>query len=126
MFEGIMVGDKVWSIRYGWGTVYRIKENEYGRHYDFPIIVQFESTKFVINYNYDGYYNKKHAVPDLYWDEVKITPPQKPKKKKEIDGYIVGAYDDSPSCCKALVVKVRIINNCNDHFEGKCKLVYEA
>ena len=73
--EGIKVGDKVWEYTSGWGEVSQVYTGDSG----YPIKVRFG----------DGYYgdydlngrNYSDRGPVLFWDEVKIVPPPRPKRK---------------------------------------------
>ena len=76
-FDGIQVGDKVWSSEYGWGVV----------KYVFPpnqvqICVDFKMDE--CRFDYSGKRNADlSCFQSLFWDEIKITPPPKPKKKEK-------------------------------------------
>lgn len=75
-FDGIKVGDRVWSIEYGWGFVKELKNTCY------PIVVQFDSEdhqQFTMN----GKFFTNSPNQSLFWDEVKITPPPRPKVKEK-------------------------------------------
>lgn len=75
-FENASVGDKVWDIHYGWGTIKRNKNSD-----GYPIIVEFNLSSGHANnvyYTYDGKSDVAHVTRALFWDEVKIDPPKKP------------------------------------------------
>ena len=86
-FDGVKVGDRVWSYdKQKWGTVT-------GTHCDssFPIVVNFSDVidevlpenmaeLFPFSYTGRGPYQTGQT---LFWDEVKITPPPRPKRKVE-------------------------------------------
>lgn len=86
-FAGIKVGDRVWSVVYGWGEVTNIHENY------FPIEVRFDSG------GRDQYLttgvSEEDQLQTLFWDEVKITPPPKPKRmcSVKMDGYTWKLYN---------------------------------
>lgn len=86
MFRDAKIGDRVWSIEFGWGHVYEIDNRDpTGR----PLIVQFATRRE--QYCSDGRrFNRGCRYPGLYWDEVKIAPPPKPKRKvkKVAEGYL--------------------------------------
>ena len=73
-FETAQVGDKVWCLYYNkWLTITKIvKEDAY------PIKTEIKS------YTLDGRLNAD-SVRTLFWDEVIITPPEKPLPKLEVD-----------------------------------------
>jgi hypothetical protein len=84
MFKDAKAGDRVWSVRRGWGSVKAIHEGGYS------IIVKFENCPELGSYGYDGMEFHHDVFPTLFWDEVKIVPPPKPKRKvkKVIEGYM--------------------------------------
>ena len=73
MFKNAKVGDRVFSLLNGWGTV---DEVEMG-HSSYPISVDFDSGK-IDRFTSCGKCMVFHSNPVLFWDEVKITPPEKP------------------------------------------------
>lgn len=75
-FDGIQVGDEVWSFQDLWGVVISI--DQYSR----PIRVNFGNDR-VLSFSMDGKQCLEDIGQTLYWDEIKITPPPKPKKKKK-------------------------------------------
>ena len=78
-FEDAKVGDRVWALSSGWGTVVDI--NKYRTLY--PIQVSFGLT--TCTYTTDGKSFIDHISQALFWDEVVITPPEKPLPKLEVD-----------------------------------------
>ena len=78
-FETAQVGDRVWALSFGWGTVVDI--NKYRNLY--PIQVSFGLT--TCTYTTDGKSFIDHISQALFWDEVVITPPEKPLPKLEVD-----------------------------------------
>ena len=78
-FEDAKVGDRVWALSSGWGTVVDI--NKYRTLY--PIQVSFGLT--TCTYTTDGKSFIEHISQALFWDEVVITPPEKPLPKLEVD-----------------------------------------
>lgn len=73
-FSNAKVGDKVWCLWYGkWSTITDIViESVY------PIKTGIDS------YTMDGRLNPEIAR-SLFWDEVKIVPPEKPLPKLDVD-----------------------------------------
>ena len=74
-FDGIKVGDRVWDCAYGWGVVTKIQEKM-----GYPIVVEF-SDCLKDEYNYNGFIVMAKNQT-LFWNEVKIEPPKKPKPQK--------------------------------------------
>lgn len=83
MFSQAKIGDRVWSNRNGWGGVKEISKD------DKQIFVDFDNGCSCWFY-FDGRYMNNDLYPELFWDEIQITPPPKPKKmvKKELQGWI--------------------------------------
>lgn len=75
-FDGIQVEDKVWHFEYGWGEVVASE----GR--DYPIRVKFKNDD-EFTFTMSGKIYKGDISQSLFWDEIKITPPPKPKKKEK-------------------------------------------
>lgn len=73
-FEDAKVGDKVWCLYYNkWLTITNIRKED-----AYPIKTEMNS------YTLDGRLNT-HIIRTLFWDEVIITPPEKPLPKLEVD-----------------------------------------
>jgi hypothetical protein len=77
-FENAQVGDRVWSIRYGWGTINIIKDHK--------IYVVFDHLNRPRIFTSQGKLYDDDLNPTLFWDEVKFDIPQKPIKMKLIHG----------------------------------------
>ena len=75
-FETAQVGDRVYHYRYGWSTITNIKKES-----DYPIIIDYDFFSFT----YEGFADKSDKNRILFWDEVIITPPEKPLPKLEVD-----------------------------------------
>ena len=88
-FETAKVGDRVWALSFGWGTVVDI--NKYRSLY--PIQVSFGLTTYT--YTTDGKSFIDHISQALFWDEVIITPPEKPLPKLEVDTKVLVWDSDS-------------------------------
>jgi len=92
MFEDAKVGDRVWSIVYGWGKIKQADVDIVGP--DFKLEVEFLNSRdrneshIYIVYTLEGKNGLSDKYPTLFWDEVKITPPPKPKKEVEVDIYM--------------------------------------
>ena len=83
MFSNAKVGDRIWNVVQGWGEVVQIDNDPI-----YPLGIQFENgitEKFTL----DGKGNRRDKYPCLYWDEIKIIPPPKPKRKvkKTVEGF---------------------------------------
>ena len=97
-FETAAVGDTVWDVEHGWGTVRAIHPDT-----PWPVRVKFErSTK---SYTWDGR-DDLHEPRTLYWDELVI--PTKPLPKLKVDT-LVRVWDKDRS-----LAKLRYFS----HFEG--------
>ena len=77
-FEDAKVGDRVWCILYGWGTIANISSNIIR-----PLEVAFEHNNLF--YMRNGKCSEIDVNQSLFWDEVVITPPEKPLPKLEVD-----------------------------------------
>ena len=75
-FETAQVGDRVYHYRHGWSTITDIKKESY-----YPIIIDYDFFSFT----YEGFADKSDKNRILFWDEVIITPPEKPLPKLEVD-----------------------------------------
>jgi hypothetical protein len=84
MFRDAKVGDRIWNVVQGWGEVIQIDNDPI-----YPLGIQFENgitEKFTL----DGKGNRRDKYPCLYWDEIQITPPPKPKRKvkRTVEGWV--------------------------------------
>ena len=77
-FETAIVGDEVFDIKHGWGLVSKIYPKNMR-----PLTVQF--SKYDRSYMFSGKYSETDKNQVLFWDEVSITPPEKPLPKLEVD-----------------------------------------
>lgn len=89
-FENVKVGNKVWSIIHGWGTVKRFITGLY------PIEVVFNDST-VKSFAFNGKLSEGHTNRTLFWDEIKISPPPRPKRKvkKTVIRYVNVLKDNS-------------------------------
>ena len=86
-FEDAKVGDKVWDLFHNrWSTIGAIVEED-----NFPIKTEITS------YTMKGS-TIKNGGRTLFWDEVIITPPEKPLPKLEVDTKVL-VWDNS-NCIK--------------------------
>jgi hypothetical protein len=95
-FENAKVGDKGWSIVDGWGEVIRIEKKIVS-----PTVSQVKEmgvsfARGMETFSSDGKMHRGRPIEEenrtLFWDEVKIEAPPKPKKmvKKTTIFYKVG------------------------------------
>jgi len=84
-FESAKVGDWVWSSTQGWGSVI---DNHDGTTY--PIRVSFNNGNIITTFTTNGMRVESDKYPTLFWDEVKITAPSKPKRmvKRVVEGWV--------------------------------------
>ena len=79
MFQNAKVGDKVWSVLRGWGTILDINCGAY------PILVWFPEETLSHgrgSYTFDGKYRAEDLVPELYWNKIDLPEaPEKPIKR---------------------------------------------
>lgn len=77
-FRTAKVGDKVWCVKFGWGIIYKIYDDEvYG------LKVEYIDTKGMTQYDsftFDGKYYKSDANPILFWNEIKLPTAEEDKK----------------------------------------------
>lgn len=81
MFKDIKKGDRVWSIRKGWGTVLNINIGS-----TFPIVVRFDCMVSA-SYTKDGKINSEDLFPAIFWGEFKVPEEvlKRPLPKLEVD-----------------------------------------
>lgn len=81
-FEDAKVGDRVWCLYCNkWLTITNIRKED-----TYPIKTETNS------YTLDGRLNT-HSIRMLFWDEVVITPPEKPLPKLDVDTKVL-VWDD--------------------------------
>ncbi len=72
---GVRVGDKLWDAAEGeWVEVTSIGSDTY------PIVVKNENRHFTAC-TLSGLVYADSGIPRYYWDEIKIIPPPRPKRK---------------------------------------------
>lgn len=81
--EPLEVGDRVWCMVNGWVKFDTFVNNTY-----YPVRCSGANGKEYYLYTID-FQQELNTGRILYWDEIKITPPPKPKKKVKVwDWYI--------------------------------------
>lgn len=81
-FETAKVGDKVWSIEYGWGEIQSLTEME---TYPVKVVFPMEQPQ---SYTRRGHRLLTHARRTLFWDEVVIEAPIKPMPVLKVDAKV--------------------------------------
>lgn len=86
-FENVRIGDKVYSLKHGWGAIEDIGAVQHAPEY--LIRVVFNNGKYG-TYTIDGFLYADDITPDLYWGEPQITAPPRPKKTvtKVLEGWV--------------------------------------
>ena len=82
MFSNAKIGDKVWSLTRGWGTI--TIDEDHGQSSDYPIHVRFDKGSNDY-YTVCGKFYTHDINPSLFWDEIKLEIPKKPLHKLEVD-----------------------------------------
>jgi hypothetical protein len=86
-FECAEIGDRVWSFLNGWGEVVNILEDS-----AYPIVVDFRGGKMRM-FTLDGKNLESDKYPELYWGEVKFTPPKPKVSDLPVDTEVI-VWDD--------------------------------
>lgn len=118
MFRDAKPGQKVWCVLNGWGVIKSINKS-----WGFPVRVYFEHIDYEVGYTYDGKLFDNNKNPCLFWDEIQITPPPKPKRKvkKTIEGW-ANIYHLNPDGVTQLFMHntKESAEECNVKCEGVC------
>jgi hypothetical protein len=80
-FETAKIGDKVFSLIFGWGEIKNINWCNL-----YPICVRFDSINGERCFTSEGFFYKDARIQSLFWDEVTIEAPVKPAPTKTING----------------------------------------
>jgi hypothetical protein len=70
-FRYAEVGDKVWSLIYGWGEIIKIDNDPL-----YPITVKFDESDYTVLYRLDGKSNGEYSNQDLFYEEIKFEVPE--------------------------------------------------
>ena len=98
MFRDVKVGDRVWDIRFGWGTVRHVSPLGL-----FPLRVEMdlrdEGEAIFEEYTWEGYVIPQPLNPTLFWDEIVIKAPEKPVRlvERTFEGW-VNLYEVGDPC----------------------------
>jgi hypothetical protein len=98
-FESAKVGDRVYSIPFGWGEIREISADSQNVYY---IHVYFDSRGYE-HYTLDGYFHNITHIQSLFWDEVDIEAPTKPVVVKVINGVEVPDISFKPTVGEAFL-----------------------
>jgi len=77
-FSDVKADDKVFHVIHRYGTVVEVLDNSFK-----AIFTDQNNTLLTLWFFFDGRCNRSEKNPSVFWDEVKITPPPKPKRKVE-------------------------------------------
>jgi len=81
MFKDVKIGDRLYSLVYGWGVVEEIgKEN-------LQITVKFKNERDTFTFDGKMYETDMHQT--LFWDEIKFQVPKKPLPDLEVDTKVI-------------------------------------
>lgn len=91
----VRVDDKVFHTTHGWGITTETIENSFR-----AVFTDRNNTLLSLWIYFDGRCKELDTNPSVFWDEVKIVPPPKPKIKveKTIEGW-VNIYPNDPVYC---------------------------
>jgi hypothetical protein len=79
-FENAQVGDKVWSIRFGYGTVVSTCDDSI-----YPLVIEFIKYPNLQSYTLEGQ-EFNDELQTLFWKEIKFEAPKQPPRMKLING----------------------------------------
>jgi hypothetical protein len=89
-FEEAQVGDAVWSVRFGHGTIDSIY-NDPNR----PLVIRFSEYAHPRSYTVQGQ-EFPNELQTLFWQEIKFEVPEKPPHMKLINGIEVPNVSFNP------------------------------
>lgn len=93
-FDGIKVGDKLWSIQLGDCIV--MEANHTACDGKYPIYVRNDKD-VTASYTQNGFERETEAAQSLYWSKPEIIAPPRPKRKITKEGYIgIMPYSGGP------------------------------
>lgn len=77
-FSGVRINDKVFHVIHGYGTVVGVVNNSFKAEF-----INKGNILFALWFLFDGKLNSLDRNPSVFWNEVIIIPPSKPKRKVE-------------------------------------------
>lgn len=97
-FRTAKVGDKVWCVKFGWGVIASINDEEiYG------IKVEYIDTKGMTQYysfTLDGKDYPSDANPILFWNEIKLPTTEEDKKPFNLVEFLKDNTESIPFECR--------------------------
>ena len=84
-FDGVKVGDRVWSIEFGWGEVNIVDNSKEILYISFDSLSDEKKIGNTVQYNFNGFRFIEQSLlklaknQTLFWDEVEIEPPRRPQ-----------------------------------------------
>lgn len=131
-FSNVKINDEVFHLRYGKCVVSAVPKKQ---HDYFNITCIDAIGKFDIRLTVTGRMNEFDLNPCVFWDEVKIVPPPKPKRKVEkiVEGWI-NIYPDPMvgtqinASTNYLYISQEAANNAADTFRRlgeACRIIHK-
>lgn len=91
-FRNAKTGDRIWHITKGWGNITMPLDNNFFPDKIYTSFTGNNGNTFYSNLAFfaDGRVNKEDLNPSIFWNEIKIVPPDKPKKliEKSFEGFM--------------------------------------
>ena len=81
-FENAKVGDRVFDLLKGWGTIVEIRKNE-----EYPIYVNADIDSFC-TFTLEGKRYVKDVTPTLFWNEFHVPTEEEDKKTFDLVEYL--------------------------------------
>src|SRR3990167_8519407 len=82
-FDGIKVGDKIWTIQEGWTEVINIRP---AHHYQIETLL--------MSYTTDGLFREDDKHQSAFWSDPHIVPPPRTKRKVKMRLEVRPYYSD--------------------------------
>lgn len=82
-FDEAKVGQKVWNLQRGWGFIKKLENSTY------PVTIEYEHKKGIFDsFSWEGKEKITDLNPTLFWSEVSIDLPERPKEECLCCGYL--------------------------------------
>ena len=95
-FTDAKVGDRVWSLTEGWGTII----DRFSPYIYYPVAVEFDNGAYRTYTLLGRLYISDHR-PTLFWDEVVVEAPAKPMPVLQVDAKVlVWNYGSRTKYCR--------------------------